>query len=200
MPEGFFAWKPSLHPATLAHMDGNHWYLLKAADNEIFGPAALDQLRNWAAEAKISPLDRVSNDDRKTWQRAPMITGLQMDWLIEMPDNFLYGPTSVGTLQEFLATGEIDEHVNVINTLDGTKTRISELPFFKASPQRVRGAQEISSGPGDDSGTEGGAVHKHRNSWLEKQVMELQRDIVRWQEACASLRQQFVETTGRDPK
>ncbi len=181
-------------------MTGNQWYLLKAADNEVFGPAPLDQLRNWAAEAKISPLDRVSNDERKTWVRAPMVTGLQMDWLIEMPDNFLYGPTSVGTLQEFLATGEIDENVNVINTLDGTKSRISDLPLFKASPQRVRGAQEIIGSSSEEGGGEASGASKGRVTWLEKQVMELQRDIVRWQDACASLRQQFVETTGRDPK
>jgi hypothetical protein len=181
-------------------MDSNQWYLLKVADNEVFGPAPLDQLRNWAAEAKISPLDRVSNDDRKSWNRAPTIADLQMDWLVEMPDNFLYGPTSVGTLQEFLATGEIDEHVTVINTLDGSKTRISELPFFKASPQRVRGALEINAATGNAYQHDGEGAQRQRNAWLDKQVMELQRDIVRLQEACASLRQQFVETTGRDPK
>jgi hypothetical protein len=180
-------------------MDGNQWYLLKVADNEVFGPAPLDQLRNWAAEAKISPLDRVSNDDRKSWQRAPMITDLQMDWLVEMPDNFLYGPTSIGTLQEFLATGEIDDHVAVINTLDGTKTRISELPFFKASPQRVRGAIEITSGP-DGATSDGLSPQKHRVSWLEKHVMELQRDIARLHDSYNSLRQQYVEATGRDTR
>ena len=180
-------------------MDSNQWYLLKVADNEVFGPAPLDQLRNWAAEAKISPLDRVSNDDRKSWYRAPTVADLQMDWLIEMPDNFLYGPTSVGTLQEFLATGEIDDHVTVINTLDGSKTRISELPFFKASPQRVRGALEINAATGNPQ-HDGEAALRQRNAWLDKQVMELQRDILRLQEACASLRQQFVEATGRDPR
>lgn len=191
-------------------MDGNQWYLLKVADNEVFGPIPLDQLRIWAAEAKISPLDRVTNepiasidrvsqDERHSWDRAPMIEGLQMDWLVEMPDNFLYGPTSVGTLQEFLATGEIDDHVTVINTLDGTKTRISELPFFKASPQRVRGTMEIHPVSSSRAHGDANGHPKHRNSWLEKQVMELQRDIVRLQEYCTSLRQQFVETTGRDP-
>lgn len=177
-------------------MDGNQWYLLKVAGNEVFGPASLEQLRHWAAEAKISPMDRVSSDGRRTWVRAPMVTGLQMDWLIEMSDNFLYGPTSVGTLQEFLATGEIDEHVSVINTLDGTKSRISDLPFFKASPQRVRGSQEIVAA---DAGAGSGGAANPRAAWLEKQVMELQRDIVRWQDACASLRQQFIEATGREP-
>jgi len=181
-------------------MDGNQWFLLKVADNEVFGPAPLDQFRIWAAEAKISPLDRVSNDDRTSWVRAPMVTELQMDWLIEMPDNFLYGPTSVGTLQEFLATGEIDSNVTVINTLDGLKTRIGELAFFKASPQRVRGATEIYTPSDDeDTGIESKGDLRQRCNWLEKQVMELQRDIVRMQDQYSTLRSEFVETVGRDP-
>jgi hypothetical protein len=180
-------------------MNGNSWYLLKVTDNEVFGPAPLDQLRIWAAGAKISPLDRVSNDDRVTWRRAPMVTELQMDWLIEMPDNFLYGPTSVGTLQEFLATGEIDNHVTVINTLDGSRSRISDLPFFQASPHRVRGTLESGVGYGEDSTSETGGATRSRTMWLERQNMELQRDIVRWQERYESVLQQYVEETGRDP-
>ena len=177
------------------------WYLLKVNGNEIFGPAPLGQLRNWAAEAKISPMDRVSSDNRKTWRRAPMVTELQMDWLVEMPDGFLYGPTSVGTLQEFLATGEIDERTTVINTFENTKARINELPFFMASPQRVRGALEIAAGAdGSASGASGDSPQlQQRCAWLEKQNIDLQREIGRWHEAAQSLRQQFVEATGRDP-
>lgn len=178
-------------------MDDDKWYLLKVSDNEIFGPAPLGQFRIWASEAKISPLDRISHDDRKTWLRAPMIPELQMDWLIEMPDGFLYGPTSVGTLQEFLATGEIDENVIVINTLARTKTRIKELPFFQASPQRIRGTAEIETFT--ETSNEPGGMLKQRCIWLEKQVMELQREVGRWQEHSSSLRSQFIEATGRDP-
>lgn len=182
-------------------MDDDEWYLLKVTDNEIFGPAPLGQFRIWASEAKISPLDRISHDNRNTWLRAPMIAELQMDWLIEMPDGFLYGPTSVGTLQEFLATGEIDENVTVINTLNRTKTRIKDLPFFQASPQRVRGTAEIevNGDPASLPGSHESGVLKHRCNWLEKQVMELQHDILLWQERCASLESQFLEATGRPP-
>lgn len=179
----------------------SQWYLLKVSGNEIFGPAPLSQLRIWAAEAKISPMDRVSSDNRKTWLRAPMVTELQMDWLVEMPDGFLYGPTSVGTLQEFLATGEIDERTTVINTFENTKTRINELPFFMASPQRVRGALEIASAAdGSAAGASGESLPmQQRCAWLERQNMELQREIGRCHEAAQSIRQQFVEATGRDP-
>ena len=145
-------------------------------------------------------MDHVSHDGRATWIRAAMVPELQMDWLIEMPDNFLYGPTSVGTLQEFLATGEIDDHVTVINTLDGSRSRIGELPFFKASPHRVRGTLESGVGYGEDSTGEGGGATRSRSMWLERQNMELQRDIVRWQERYDSVKQQYVEATGRDPR
>ncbi len=177
------------------------WYLLKFASNEIFGPASLGQLRTWATEAKISPMDRVSNDSRKTWQRAPMVTELSMDWLIEMPDNFLYGPTSVGTLQEFLATGEIDENVTVINTLEGITTRISELPFFQASPHRVRGSQEINpSSPSSAQASDPLSALNQRCQWLERQNIDLQREVSRWQELSESLRQQYIEHTGTEPR
>lgn len=177
----------------------NEWYLLKVSTNEVFGPSPIDQLRIWAFEAKISPMDRLSNDGRVSWRRAPMIAELQMDWLIEMPDNYLYGPTSVGTLQEFLATGEIDEHIMVINTAEGSKTRIKDLDFFKASPQRVRGTLEVSDNEIAEAGGEANALLKQRINWLEKQVMELQRDVDEWQQQCRTIRQQFIEATGRDP-
>jgi hypothetical protein len=181
----------------------DEWFLLKASGNEIFGPATLGQLRTWATEAKISPVDRVSNDGRKSWRRAPLVTELQMDWLVEMQDNFLYGPTSLGTLQEFLATGEIDENVVVINTLEGTQNRIKDMPFFQASPHRVRGPQEIAiTNPADDTSTAGdaGTGLKQRCLWLERQVIELQREVGRWQETAQHLRQQFIEATGTEPR
>jgi hypothetical protein len=44
------------------------------------------------------------------------------------------------------------------------------------------------------------ATLKQRCTWLEKQTMELQRDVLRWQELVQSLRQQFVEATGMEPR
>jgi hypothetical protein len=70
-----------------------------------------------------------------SWQRAPMIAELQMDLLVQMPDNYLYGPTNVATIQEFLATGEIDENVTIINCLDNTEARLADLGWFR--PARI---------------------------------------------------------------
>ena len=178
----------------------NEWHLLKAADRVVHGPVSLDQLRSWAAEAKISPLDKVSQDGRQSWVRAPMIAELQMDWLIEMPDNYLYGPTSVGTIQEFLARGEINEHVTLINCSESTTGRLADQPFYQVSPHQVRSADTVFYGTEmpEDSAT-GDAVLKQRIHWLEKQIMELQRDLSVSQEHVAHLRAQFLEVTGREP-
>ena len=182
-------------------MSEAQWHLLKASDKQVHGPTDLAQLRSWASEAKISPMDRLSSDDQQSWVRAPMVPELQMDWLIEMPDSYLYGPTSLGTIQEFLATGEIDENVLVINCREGTEYRLAELPAFQASPHRTRSAETTFVGtqwPDAAKGESDAALHQ-RIAWLEKQVMDLQRAIGNWEAGYKSLRQQFIEATGREP-
>lgn len=180
------------------------WHLLKASDKEIFGPTHLETLRGWASEAKISPLDKISSDDRMSWQRAPMIPELQMDLLVQMPDNYLYGPTNVATIQEFLATGEIDENVTIINCLDNTEARLTDLSWFQASPHHARSAATTFIGTqwGNDDKRNSSAAETSQPSRipnLERQVMELQKVVDEWQHAYNSLRQQFLEATGREP-
>jgi len=177
------------------------WHLLKASNNEIFGPTDLETLRGWAADAKISPLDKISSDNRMSWQRAPMIPELQMDLLVQMPDNYLYGPTNVATIQEFLATGEIDENVTIIDCRDNRESRLADLSWFPASPQHVRSSSTTFVGTQwpDDKRAPGDASQQSRLVSLERQVMELQRVVDEWQHAYKSLQQQFIEATGREP-
>ena len=182
-------------------MHDRTWHLLKASDKEILSSSTLETKRGWASEAKISPLDKISSDNRMSWQRAPMIAELQMDMLVQMPDNYLYGPTNVATIQEFLATGEIDENVTIINCLDNTEKRLADLSWFQASPQHMRSAATTFIGTQwpDDKKLPGDASQQSRIGTLERQVMELQRVVDEWQHAYNSMRQQFIEATGREP-
>jgi hypothetical protein len=175
------------------------WFLMKAADRQVHGPVDFDTIQSWASEAKISPMDKISRDSRKSWVRAPMIDELQMDWLIEMPDNYLYGPTNVATIQEFLATGDIDESVNLINCRDGVESRLADTPFYQASPHHVRSAATTFQGTQYSTQSNSDPALLERLHALEKQLMEYQHAIDQWQQAYESLRQQFVEATGRDP-
>jgi len=177
------------------------WHLIKAATNEEYGPLTHDSLLGLASEAKISSMDKLSNDGRQTWRRAPMVRELMMDWLIQMPDMYLYGPTNVSTIQEFLATGEIDENVTLINCVNGNESRLRDLPFFKVSPHQVRSAGTTGVGtqwPSQNKNSTDAQLQQ-RVKILEKHVMEYQHTLDEWQRAHAILRQQFIEATGREP-
>ncbi len=180
-------------------MSARTWFLLKASDKEVFGPTDLPTLKNWAAEAKISPLDKISSDNRQSWNRAPLIPELQMDFLVQMPDNYLYGPTNVATIQEFLATGEIDENVSIINCLENTEARLGDLPWFQVSPQQMRSASTTFIGTQYDKNVPSDEAAQRRIAMLERQVMELQRQLDEWQQSYNGLRQHFIESTGQPP-
>jgi hypothetical protein len=107
-------------------MDDSIWHLRKASDGTQFGPLPFKQLRQWAADAQVSPLDRVSSD-RKIWMKAPMVPELAMDYLIQVGDEQYYGPTTTGAIAEFLAAGEIIPEAIVTNCKDGTEMRVRDL-------------------------------------------------------------------------
>lgn len=106
------------------------WLLKKHGTGNIHGPVPFEKLVTWANSAQINPQDSISNDG-KTWTKAPMIEDLGMDWLIEVPDNPLYGPTTAGALLEFLEMGEIAGGTVVIDTRTAESMPLSAAPFYK---------------------------------------------------------------------
>src|SRR5881398_3076856 len=109
------------------------WYLRKYDDGGIFGPLPFDQLSRWASKARVAPRDLVSSD-QETWLKAPMLTELGMDWLVEVTSEHYYGPTTVGAIQEFIRLGDINADTFVINSCDGTRRQIGEMPaLFKTN-------------------------------------------------------------------
>jgi hypothetical protein len=139
-------------------MDESHqWYLHKAADGQVFGPVSLEQLQLWADQAQISPLDKVSNNGT-SWLRAPMLEDLHMDYLVEVAHDQLYGPTTRGTIREFIAAGEITGDALVTNCCSGKESTaddlVGPLPNSEMSPparnsirvnlqQRIRELEEL---------------------------------------------------------
>ena len=109
-------------------MDLN-WYLRKYEDGGIFGPLPFDQLSRWASKARIAPRDLVSSD-QQTWMKAPMVSELGMDWLVEVTSERYYGPTTLGAINEFVRLGEVTPENFVINTCDGSRRKIQEIESF----------------------------------------------------------------------
>jgi hypothetical protein len=103
------------------------WFLRKHEDGGTFGPVQFDQITRWAAAAQVAPHDTLSSDGQ-TWIKASMLPQLGMDWLVELTSEHYYGPTTFGALREFIRLGEIDGETMVINTCDGTRRQIREMP------------------------------------------------------------------------
>lgn len=103
---------------------------MKHEDGTVFGPVDFQQLRQWALDAQISPLDKVSTDE-VTWSKAPMIPELGMDYIVEVSPDQYYGPTTLSALREFLQTGEITGENIVTNCKDGTERRVADMEELK---------------------------------------------------------------------
>ena len=106
------------------------WYLRKYEGGGIFGPLPFDQLSRWASKARVAPRDLVSSD-QENWMKAPMLSELGMDWLVEVTSERYYGPTTLGAINEFVRLGEVTSENFVINTCDGSRRKIQEItPYF----------------------------------------------------------------------
>lgn len=114
-----------------------HWYLKKHDQGEVFGPVHFDKIKDWARSAQINPQDMLS-EDGKVWTKAPMIPELEMDWLVVVGDNLLYGPTTAGALLEFAQLGEITPETPLVNCCTGQAWTLSETPFYEQAQSEPR--------------------------------------------------------------
>ncbi len=124
------------------------WFLRKHEEGNIFGPLPFAQLARWASSAQVAPHDSVSID-QVTWMKAPMLAELEMDWLVEVTTERFYGPTTLGAIQEFMRLGEINNETCVINSPDGSRKRVGEMPLVLSpvAPEDVLASDPDVAGP-----------------------------------------------------
>jgi peptidoglycan hydrolase-like protein with peptidoglycan-binding domain len=122
--------------------NSSHWFLMKNEDGSVFGPISFEQLRQWAMDAQVSPLDKVSTDE-KSWSKAPMVPELQMDYLVEVTPDQFYGPTTLGAVREFLQMGEINADTTITNCRDGAVTQVKNVPELQISPEEEEAMQPV---------------------------------------------------------
>jgi len=168
--------------------DAQNWYLMKHDDGSVFGPVPFEQLRSWALDAQVSPLDKVSSDE-KTWTKAPMVPELEMDYIVEVSPDQYYGPTTLGAVREFIEVGEIGGDTNVTNCCDGSVLTVQEMPELQiAQPsaedeqQPVRSSIRVSL--------------QARIRELEETLMEERRGRQDAEVRCEKLEARLAELTG----
>lgn len=102
------------------------WRVKKTPDNSIYGPVDSVTLKEWANSAQISPQDLVDISD-ENWRVAPEIDFLDMLWIVTLPGDETYGPTTVGTLREFIHEGLISEKTVVTHAKTSQSLPIAAL-------------------------------------------------------------------------
>ena len=80
--------------------------LQKVQTGRVLGPMDLDHLKALANQSLIAPEDLVQVDEG-AWQKAPEVAELEMLWIVEPLDGPRYGPTTAGTIAEFLQSGQL---------------------------------------------------------------------------------------------
>jgi len=165
------------------------WFLRKHQDGSIFGPISFDQLSNWASTAQVAPQDVVSTD-QQTWLKAPMVPQLAMDWLVEVTSEHLYGPTTVGAIQEFIRLGDINADTFVINSCDGTRRQIREMPaLFKTNAAGPRATSA-------DAVTEPAAAGISMR--LQERIRDLEQTLREERRAYTELEEKYNALLNRD--
>jgi ribosomal protein L19E len=102
------------------------WRVKKVPDNAIYGPVDANTLKEWANSAQISPQDHVDVSD-ENWKPAPDVDFLEMLWMVTLPDDEVYGPTTLGTLREFIHEGLISEKTHATHVQTKQSLPISAL-------------------------------------------------------------------------
>lgn len=176
------------HLDVMATGQTTNWFLRKHGEGELFGPVPFEQIQDWAASAYINPQDAVSNDG-KTWTKAPMFAELQMDWLIEVPEHPLYGPTSTGTLLEFLRMGEISGETRIVNCCTGETMTVAEAPF------QVVAAEEEPPAQGPRGSIK--ASLQSRIMELETTLLEKRAELATACQTIAKLEERILELEAR---
>jgi ribosomal protein L19E len=102
------------------------WRVKKVPDNSIYGPVDEVTLKEWANSAQISPQDEIDLSDEH-WRVAPEIEFLDMLWMVPLPGDEIYGPTTVGTLREFIHEGLISEKTMATHAKTGQRLPVGAL-------------------------------------------------------------------------
>ena len=115
------------------------WRVRKGPDDSIYGPVDQETLKEWATSAQIAPEDMIDESD-ENWRPAPEIEFLEMIWLVKLSSGETYGPTTVGTMREFVNEGLVTEKTTATHAKTNQSlplaALIAAIEFEKKRAQR----------------------------------------------------------------
>jgi hypothetical protein len=130
-----------------------------------------------------------------------MLPQLGMDWLVELTSEHYYGPTTLGALREFVRLGEIDGQTIVINTCDGIRRQIREMPdlWETAQPEADENQFQIQLGDPVGPGVAKMSIRlQERIRDLEQTLQEERRELAESQQRYSELERKYQDLLLRD--
>jgi hypothetical protein len=118
-----------------------------------------------------------------------MVPQLSMDWLVELTSENYYGPTTLGTLREFIRLGEIDGETIVINSCDGTRRQVREMPDLWETAPSETDENQFQIQLGDPVGP---TVAKMSNP-LQERIRDLEQTLEEERRVLAESQQRYNE-------
>src|SRR5437588_2703757 len=103
------------------------WFLRKHQDGSVFEPISFDQLSGWASTAQVAPHDLVSTD-QQTWLKASILTPARHGLVGRSDERALLRTNHCRCDPGIIRLGDINADTFVINSCDGTRRQISEMP------------------------------------------------------------------------
>ena len=104
---------------------GGEWYL-RTGDGPVYGPVALEDLRTWSYQCRISPADQLSRD-KETWIVAADVPELEMNWSVAQGDITVYGPISIAAMLQLVGEGNVPLNAQLRNKITGSNLSIAEV-------------------------------------------------------------------------
>lgn len=169
----------------------------KHDSGEVFGPVPFEKIREWAHSAQVNALDMLSTD-QIIWTKAPMIPETEMDWLIVVGDNVLYGPTTAEALLEFERLGEINAATALINCTTGVRSTLGETPLYRAlQADDSRSEEALTALIQPSRGTGLRTSLQQRIRELENTLLEKGRKLTEAEETIARLEARILQLEDR---
>jgi hypothetical protein len=157
--------------------DKRAFRLRKLNDAEVYGPMNLDELKQLIQSAYVSPEDEIATEE-ENWKSVTEFPELGMVWKIIAGDGTLYGPTSLGTIREFIKTGEIGFDDKIVKGEEKEAKTIAEVlgeEAVAALKEEITAAQQLSSDQQLGQAFETAREIRIRN--LEADLQNLQREF-----------------------
>jgi hypothetical protein len=173
------------------------WFLRKHEGGSVFGPLSFEQLSLWASLARSRPT--IALDRSSLLIKAPMLPQLRMDWLLELTSEHFYGPATLDAILEFLRLGEINEETFVINTCNGTRRQLREMPALleMAWPTPAKNPLQGESHGSEPELTGISIGPQERIRDLEQSLRKERRALSEAEQRYADLEQKYRELLGR---